>query len=66
MTVMCPICLEWFDVDDEIFFTAIEEDLNDEQICDGCCAAALEFWQIKKNCRINRHRGKIYTRKPNI
>jgi len=36
MTVMYPICLQWHEVDDDIFFDDLGEDENTEWICLDC------------------------------
>ena len=46
MTVMCPICLEWHEVDDEIFFSDLECDCNEEYICTNC---EDKYWKILEN-----------------
>jgi len=52
MTVMCYICQEWFEMDDDEFFEAIEESCDnnvvDEMICPECAKKALEFWNMMK------------------
>lgn len=53
MTVMCFICQEWFEVDDDEFFAELEDNLSDnlvnEMVCPECAEMALDFWNIKQN-----------------
>ena len=54
MNLMCCICQEWFEMDDDEFFEDIEksdpdDNVADEQVCPDCVEKVMGLWCLMKS-----------------